>query len=205
MSNSKFDAGMAVRRSVLGDAHVDRAEANKTDFDREFQQFITETAWGTVWTRGEIDKQTRHLLTICILATLGKEHELAMHIRATQNTGVSPRQLVELFHQVAIYDDGTKAGDIDVNGDRTGYAGCPGGPAGGRYIDRFERRDGQWAIAARKTLLDWEGTPDDKVFTSRERVEDEASEDEASRDRSDPSYLRPLDITSTTPAYRSNL
>lgn len=83
--------------------------------------------------------------------------------------------------------------------------GSPVTKAGGRYIDRFERRDGQWAIAARKTLLDWEGTPDDKVFTSRERVEDEASEDEASRDRSDPSYLRPLDITSTTPAYRSNL
>ena len=103
MSNSKFDDGMAVRRSVLGESHVERAEANKTDFDREFQQFITETAWGTVWTRGEIDKQTRHMLTICILATLGKEHELAMHIRATQNTGVSPKQLIEVFHQVAIY------------------------------------------------------------------------------------------------------
>ena len=101
--NSKLDAGMAVRRSVLGDAHVDRAEANKTDFDRDFQQFITETAWGSVWTRGTIDKQTRHMLTICILAAIGKEHELAMHIRATQNTGVTPQQLIEVFHQVAIY------------------------------------------------------------------------------------------------------
>ena len=99
----KFAIGTGMRRAVLGDAHVDRAEANMTDFDREFQQFITETAWGAVWTRGVIDKQMRHMLTICILAALGKEHELALHIRATQNTGVTPQQLIEVFHQVAIY------------------------------------------------------------------------------------------------------
>jgi 4-carboxymuconolactone decarboxylase len=103
MSDAKFELGMQVRRAVLGDAHVDRAEANKTDFDAEFQRFITEFAWGAVWTGTEIDRQTRHLLTIAILAALGKENELALHVRATQNTGVTPAQLKEVFHQVAVY------------------------------------------------------------------------------------------------------
>lgn len=103
MSDDKFERGMKIRREVLGDAHVDRAEANKTDFDADFQRFITETAWGSVWTGEGIDRQTRHLLTIAILAALGKETELAMHIRATQNTGVTPEQIKEVFHQVAIY------------------------------------------------------------------------------------------------------
>lgn len=100
---TKFAAGMAVRRAVLGDAHVDRAEANKTDFDADFQHMITEFAWGTVWSGDEIDRPTRHLVTIAILAALGKEHELAMHIRATQNTGVSPEQLKAVLHHVAVY------------------------------------------------------------------------------------------------------
>jgi 4-carboxymuconolactone decarboxylase len=103
MSDDKYEAGMRVRREVLGDAYVDRAEANKTDFDADFQRFITEAAWGCVWTRGGIDRQTRHLLTIAVLAALGKENELAMHIRATQNTGVTPEQIKEVFHQVAVY------------------------------------------------------------------------------------------------------
>lgn len=103
MSDDKFTTGMKVRREVLGDAHVDRAEANKTAFDADFQEFITETAWGSTWTRGTLDRQTRHIVTITILATLGKEKELAMHIRATQNTGVTPDQVKEAFHQVAIY------------------------------------------------------------------------------------------------------
>ena len=99
----KFEQGMKVRRSVLGNAHVDRAEANKTPFDADFQQFITETAWGTVWSRPELDHKTRHLLTIAMMAALGKEHELAMHIRATQNTGVTPDEVKEVLLQVAIY------------------------------------------------------------------------------------------------------
>lgn len=94
---------MKVRRAVLGNAHVDRAEANKTAFDADFQQFITETAWGTIWSRPGLDRKTRHLLTIAILAALGKEHELAMHIRATQNTAVTPNEVKELLLQVAIY------------------------------------------------------------------------------------------------------
>ena len=103
MSDQKFEEGMKIRRLVLGDAHVDRAEANKTDFDADFQRMITEFAWGTVWNSDGIDRQTRHLITIALLAGLGKEHELAMHIRATRNTGVTPEQLKEVFHQVAVY------------------------------------------------------------------------------------------------------
>lgn len=103
MSDDRYAAGMKVRREVLGDAHVDRAEANRTDFDADFQRLITEFAWGSVWTRGGIDRQTRHMLTIAILAVLGREHELEMHLRATQNTGVTPEQIAEVFHQVAVY------------------------------------------------------------------------------------------------------
>jgi 4-carboxymuconolactone decarboxylase len=103
MNDDKYEGGMRIRRAVLGDAHVNRADANKTDFDADFQQFITEAAWGTVWARPGMDRITRHLLTIAILAALGKENELAMHIRATRNTGVTPDQLKEVFFQVAIY------------------------------------------------------------------------------------------------------
>lgn len=94
---------MAIRRAVLGDAHVDRAEANKTEFDADFQRMIVEFAWGTVWAGDEIDRTTRHLITIAILAALGKEQELTMHLRATQNTGVTPTQLKAALHQVAVY------------------------------------------------------------------------------------------------------
>lgn len=103
MSDQPFDRGMQIRRTVLGDAHVNRAEANKTDFDADFQRMITEFAWGTVWAGEEIDKTTRHLITIAILAALGKENELALHLRATANTGVTPTQLKAALHQVAVY------------------------------------------------------------------------------------------------------
>lgn len=103
MSYDAFEEGMRIRREVLGDAHVHQAEANKTDFDADFQRFITETAWGGVWSREGLDRRTRHLLTIAILAALGKESELAMHIRATRNTGVTPDELKEVLHHLAIY------------------------------------------------------------------------------------------------------
>jgi 4-carboxymuconolactone decarboxylase len=103
MSDQRFEEGMRIRREVLGDDHVDRAEANKTSLDADFQRFITETAWGTVWSRPGLDRKTRHLITIAILAALGKEHELAMHIRATRNTGVEPDEVKEVLMQVAIY------------------------------------------------------------------------------------------------------
>ena len=103
MNDETFKRGTKMRRAVLGDAHVDRAEANKTDFDADFQRFITEAAWGTAWQGQNLDRATRHMITIAILAALGKEHELAMHVRATQNTGVTADQLKDLFMQVAIY------------------------------------------------------------------------------------------------------
>lgn len=101
--NEIYDQGMKTRRAVLGDAHVDRAEANKTAFDADFQQMITEFAWGTAWQGDEFDVPTRHLITIGLLAALGKERELEMHLRATRNTGVTAVQLKELFMHVAIY------------------------------------------------------------------------------------------------------
>lgn len=103
MSDSRYDRGMQIRREVLGDAHVDRAQAKATDFDEDFQRFITESAWGMVWAREGLDRRTRHLVTIGIIAALGKEHELALHLQATSNTGVTPEEVREVFHQTAIY------------------------------------------------------------------------------------------------------
>jgi 4-carboxymuconolactone decarboxylase len=94
---------MSVRKAVLGADHVARAEAGKTRLDADFQRFITETAWGAVWTRPGLARKTRHMLTLAMLAALGKQEELAMHIRATRNTGVKPDELKEIFLQVAVY------------------------------------------------------------------------------------------------------
>jgi 4-carboxymuconolactone decarboxylase len=103
MNDDRYERGMQVRREVLGDEHVERSLANRTGFDADFQRYITETAWGDVWTRDAIDRPTRHMLTIAILAALGREHELALHLRATCNTGVTPDQIADVFHQVAVY------------------------------------------------------------------------------------------------------
>jgi len=103
MDEKTYEKGMRTRRAVLGDAHVDRAKAKQTPFDADFQQFITEAAWGSVWTRSGIDHRTRHMVTLAMLAALGKEHELELHIRATQNTGVTADELKEVFMQVAVY------------------------------------------------------------------------------------------------------
>jgi 3-oxoadipate enol-lactonase / 4-carboxymuconolactone decarboxylase len=100
---SVYEQGMKIRREVLGDAHVDRAEGNKTSFDADFQRFITETAWGMVWARQELDRRTRHLLTLAMLAALGREDEFAMHVRASRNTGVTLDEIKELLLQVAVY------------------------------------------------------------------------------------------------------
>jgi 4-carboxymuconolactone decarboxylase len=103
MSDDLFDKGMATRKAVLGAEYVARAEANKTDFDADFQRYITENAWGAVWSRPGLDKRTRHMLTIAMLATLGKHEELGLHIRATANTGVSRHEIQEVLLQVAVY------------------------------------------------------------------------------------------------------
>lgn len=102
-STARLDAGMAVRRSVLGDPHVDRAEAAKTDFDQAFQQFITEGAWGTVWASDGFSKRERSIVTIALLAALRHDEELAMHIRATANTGATESDIREALMHVAVY------------------------------------------------------------------------------------------------------
>ena len=95
--------GPATRRRVLGDAHVDRAEAASTSFDAPFQALITEAAWGHVWSRDTISLRERSMLTIALLAGLGNDHELALHIRATCNTGASEADVQEVLLHVAIY------------------------------------------------------------------------------------------------------
>ncbi|SNR44563.1 4-carboxymuconolactone decarboxylase [Paracoccus sediminis] len=95
--------GMQTRRAVLGDAHVDRAEAAKTDLDRPFQDLITESAWGTVWSSDAITRRERSMLTLALLAATGNFEEIPMHIRATARTGASKRDVMEAFQHVAIY------------------------------------------------------------------------------------------------------
>jgi 4-carboxymuconolactone decarboxylase len=98
-----IDTAMRTRRRVLGDAHVDRAEAAKTDFDTPFQALITDAAWGHVWSRDTIALRERSMLTIALLAGLGNDHELTMHIRATRNTGATQSDVMEALLHVAIY------------------------------------------------------------------------------------------------------
>jgi 4-carboxymuconolactone decarboxylase len=100
--NERYEQGMRVRREVLGDEHVERAQARITALDADFQRFITETAWGSVWARPDLDRRTRSLVTIAILAALGRE-ELALHLRASQNIGVDPREIAEVLLHVAVY------------------------------------------------------------------------------------------------------
>lgn len=95
--------GTGVRRAVLGDAHVDRAEAARSDLDQAFQDLITEAAWGTVWASDAITRRERSMVTLALLAGLGNEEELALHLRATVRTGASPRDVMEVFQHVAIY------------------------------------------------------------------------------------------------------
>ena len=94
---------MAVRRSVLGDAHVDKAEAARTQIDEQFQSLITESAWGTVWASDAISLRERSMLTLALLAALGNFEEIPMHIRATASTGASKQDVLEAFQHVAIY------------------------------------------------------------------------------------------------------
>jgi 3-oxoadipate enol-lactonase/4-carboxymuconolactone decarboxylase len=99
----RYAAGMQVRRDVLGDAHVDRATAATTDFTREFQQLITEYAWGTIWTRPGLDRRSRSMITLTALVARGHHEELAMHVRAARRNGLSVDEIKEVLLQTAIY------------------------------------------------------------------------------------------------------
>lgn len=105
----RYDTGMATRRSVLGDAHVNRAEAAKSDFDLPFQTLITEGAWGTVWADDSISRRERSMLTLALLAATGNFEEIPMHIRATANTGASKDDVMQALLHVAIYAGVPKA------------------------------------------------------------------------------------------------
>ena len=102
-SSERYREGMATRRAVLGDSHVDRASAAATAFDQPFQELITEAAWGAVWSRPGWTKRERSMVTIALLAALGHDEEVAMHVRATANTGASREDIAEALLHVAIY------------------------------------------------------------------------------------------------------
>ena len=97
------EAGMKVRREVLGDEHVDRAIAGTTDFTAPFQDFITNMAWGSVWTRDGLDRRTRSAVTLAVLTALGREHELAMHVRAGVRNGLTEAEISEILLHTAVY------------------------------------------------------------------------------------------------------
>ncbi|MDS7594439.1 4-carboxymuconolactone decarboxylase [Agrobacterium tumefaciens] len=99
----RYRAGMVTRRAVLGNEHVDRASAASTEFDKPFQSLITEAAWGHVWSRPNFTKRERSIVTIALLAALGQDDEVAMHVRATANTGASREDVREALLHVAIY------------------------------------------------------------------------------------------------------
>jgi len=97
-----YERGMRTRREVLGTAHVDRATEQTTDLDRDFQRWITEVAWGSVWSRPGLDLRTRSLVTIAILAALGRD-EVELHLRAAANTGATSEEIAEVLMHVGVY------------------------------------------------------------------------------------------------------
>src|SRR5258708_32766869 len=103
MKDQAYEAGLAVRRRVLGDAHVKRSLNSATSFDEDFQELVTRHAWGDIWARPGLDHRTRSLITIALLAAGGRHEELNLHVRATRNTGATPDEVKEVLLQVAVY------------------------------------------------------------------------------------------------------
>jgi 4-carboxymuconolactone decarboxylase len=103
MSDPAYEAGMSVRREVLGDAHVDRAIDQTTEFTAPFQEFITRCAWGGVWTRPGLDRGTRSAITLAVLTALGRENEIEMHVLAARRNGLSEAQISEVLLHTAVY------------------------------------------------------------------------------------------------------
>jgi 4-carboxymuconolactone decarboxylase len=103
MSDPQYDEGMEVRRAVLGDDHVDRAIDRTTEFTAPFQEFITRYAWGGVWAREGLDRRTRSAVTLALLTALGREHEIAMHVRAALRNGLSPQEIGEVLLHTSVY------------------------------------------------------------------------------------------------------
>ncbi|RDU95805.1 4-carboxymuconolactone decarboxylase [Trinickia dinghuensis] len=99
----RYEAGMQVRRAVLGDAHVERSLEHRTDLTHEFQELITRYAWGEIWTREGLPRHTRSLLTIAMMVALNRSEELALHLRSAKNNGVTREEIKEVLMQTAIY------------------------------------------------------------------------------------------------------
>jgi 4-carboxymuconolactone decarboxylase len=103
MSEDPYDAGMRVRREVLGDEYVDEAMHRTNEFTEAFQDLITRFAWGSVWTRDGLDRRTRSAITLALLAALGRENELATHVRAARRNGLTAEEIGEVLLHTAIY------------------------------------------------------------------------------------------------------
>jgi len=103
MSDPLYDEGMRVRREVLGDEHVDRAIEAATPLTEAFQDYITRSAWGSVWAREGLDRRTRSAITLAVLAALGREQELALHVRAAARNGLSEEEIGEVLLHTAVY------------------------------------------------------------------------------------------------------
>jgi 4-carboxymuconolactone decarboxylase len=103
MTDPLYESGMKVRREVLGDEHVDRAVEGTTAFTEPFQDLITRFAWGSVWARDGLDRATRSCITLAVLAALGREHELALHVRAARRNGLTPGEIGEVLLHTAVY------------------------------------------------------------------------------------------------------
>jgi 4-carboxymuconolactone decarboxylase len=103
VDDPRYEAGMKVRREVLGDEHVDRATAKATDFSRPFQEFITRCAWGEAWTRPGLDRKTRSCITLAILTALRAENEIPMHVRAAVRNGLTAEEILEVLIHTAVY------------------------------------------------------------------------------------------------------
>jgi 4-carboxymuconolactone decarboxylase len=103
VSDERYEQGMEVRREVLGDAHVDRAIERTSEFTAPFQDFITRYAWGTIWAREGLDRRMRSAVTLAVLTALGREHEIAMHVRAALRNGLTPQEIGEVLLHTAVY------------------------------------------------------------------------------------------------------
>ncbi|MBF6129409.1 4-carboxymuconolactone decarboxylase [Nocardia brasiliensis] len=101
--NERAERGAQVRREVLGDAHVDRTEAATTEFTRPFQEYITESVWGSIWTRPGLDRRTRSCITLAVLTALGRHEEIAMHVRAARRHGLTPAEIAEVLLHTGAY------------------------------------------------------------------------------------------------------
>ena len=123
--------GEQVRRAVLGDAHVDRAAAGATEFTAPFQEFITRYAWGAVWTRDGLDRRTRSVITLSVLTALGRENEIALHVRGALRNGLSPAEISEILIHTAVYAGVPAANAAVAIAARVIAAEAPGSAAGG--------------------------------------------------------------------------